>query len=104
MNTAIVNAKIDPQIKKKAQKIASEIGVSLSDVVNAKLREFIEEKTITFRKREELSDYAIQSLKESMDDIKAGRVSPAFTNTKDAIEWLNNPKRKYANQLQPKVR
>lgn len=104
MNTAIVNAKIDPQVKKKAQKIAAEIGVSLSDVIDASLREFIHKKSITFRVNEELSDYAIQSLRESMEDIKAGRVSPAFTKTKDAIKWLNNPKRKYANQLQSKVR
>jgi hypothetical protein len=34
----------------------------------------------------------IDSLKESRADIKAGRVSPAFTDAKSAIEWLHNDK------------
>lgn len=104
MNTAIVNAKIDPQVKKKAQKIAAEIGVSLSDVINAQLREFIEKKTITFRKPEIPSDYLIKALKKSEEDVKEGRVSPHFDNAKDALAWLDNPKRKYVYQIRSKVR
>ena len=104
MNTAVVNAKIDPQIKKKAQKIAAEIGVTLSDVIDAQLREFIEKKAITFRKPEIPSEYMKKALQESQEDVKAGRVSPHFDNAKDAIAWLNNPKRKYANQIRSKVR
>lgn len=88
MNTAVVNAKIDPQIKKKAQKIAAEIGVSLSDVINAQLREFIEKKTIIFRKPEIPSKYLIKSLKESEEDIKAGRII-SFKNPKDALNFLD---------------
>ena len=40
----------------------------------------------------------IEALKESEKDIKADRVSSAFTNAKDAIAWLDNPKRKYDNE------
>ncbi|KKQ86674.1 MAG: hypothetical protein UT10_C0019G0034 [Candidatus Woesebacteria bacterium GW2011_GWB1_38_8b] len=40
----------------------------------------------------------IQALKESEEDRKAGRVSPSFDNVKDAIDWLNNPKRRYLNE------
>ncbi|MBI4067017.1 type II toxin-antitoxin system RelB/DinJ family antitoxin [Candidatus Gottesmanbacteria bacterium] len=92
MNTVIVNAKIDPRVKKKAQKIAAEIGVSLSDVINAQLREFIEKKTITFRKPEIPSPYLIKALKEAEEDVKAGKVSPHFDDAKDALAWLDNPK------------
>lgn len=88
MNSAVVNAKIDPQIKKKAQKIAAEIGVSLSDVINAQLREFIEKKTITFRKPEIPSEYLIKSLKESEEDVKKGRVI-SFKSPKDALKFLD---------------
>lgn len=88
MNTAIVNAKVDPKIKRQAQKTAAEIGVSLSDVINASLREFIEKKTITFRKPEIPSDYLIKSLKESEEDIKAGRTI-SFKDPKDALNFLD---------------
>lgn len=29
-------------------------------------------------------------LQESFDDIKAGRISPGFSNARDAIAWLNS--------------
>lgn len=105
MNTAVVNVKVDPMVKKSAQKIARELGISLSGLINGYLRQLIRTKTVTFSTNREIpSDYMIKALKESEEDIKAGRVSPTFTNAKDAIAWLDNPRKKYANQIQQKVR
>lgn len=99
MNTAVVNVKVNPKVKKDAQKVAERLGLSLSSLINGYLRHLIKTETVTFSLKEEPSEYMIQALKESKADIKAGRVSPTFTNAKDAIAWLNNPKKKYANQL-----
>lgn len=88
MNTAIINVRIDPKIKRQAQKTASEIGVSLSDVINASLREFVEKQSVTFRKPEVPSQYLLTSLKESLEDVKAGRVR-SFENPKDALKYLD---------------
>ncbi|KKR31595.1 MAG: Addiction module antitoxin, RelB/DinJ family [Candidatus Gottesmanbacteria bacterium GW2011_GWA2_41_12] len=100
MNTAVINVKVDPRIKKKAQKVASELGFSLSSLINAYLRDIIRTKTVNFSAADENpSDYLIKSLKEAEKDIKAGRVSPRFDNANDATKWLNNPKKKYANQV-----
>ena len=104
MNTAVINIKVEPTIKKQAQKLAEELGLSLSGLINGYLRTLIRTKTVTFSLSEEPSDYLIQALKESEKDIKAGHVSPTFTKVEDSIAWLDNPKRKYANQLQQKVR
>ena len=71
--------------------------MSLSSIINAYLKQFVRTRRIEFDLREEPSDYLLQSLKESQEDIKAGRVSPKFTNAEDAIKWLNNPKAKYQN-------
>ncbi|KKR27102.1 MAG: hypothetical protein A3C27_00765 [Candidatus Levybacteria bacterium RIFCSPHIGHO2_02_FULL_39_36] len=97
MNTAVINIKTEVSTKKQAQRIASELGVSLSSIINAYLKQFVRTRRIEFDLREEPSDYLLQSLKESQEDIKAGRVSPKFTNAEDAIKWLNNPKAKYQN-------
>ena len=43
----------------------------------------------------EPADYAIKALKASERDMKAGRVSPAFDNAKDAIAWLHSNTIKY---------
>lgn len=104
MNTSVVNVKVNTQVKEQAQQVAEELGLSISALVNGYLRQLIKTKTVHFSAlEEEPSDYLIQSLKEAEEDIKAGRVSPSFENTEDAIAWLDNPKRKYVNQLRKKV-
>ena len=104
MNTAVVNVKVDPNTKKEAQKVAQDLGLSMSALINAFLKNLIRTKGINFStSTEEPSTYMIRALKEAENDIKKGQVSPAFDNASDAINWLNNPKRKYVNQLRQKV-
>ena len=104
MNTAVVNVKVEPEVKRQAQKVADELGLSLSAIIKGYLKELIRTKTVTFSaNKEEPTDYLLQSLKESEEDIKAGYVSPTFTNAEDAIEWLNDPQAKYANNIRKEV-
>ena len=88
MNTAVVNVKVDPQVKKEAQKVAKDLGISLSGVVNGFLRHLIRTKTIHFSLSEEPSDYLINSLKESREDIKAGR-AVSFDDPGKALAFLD---------------
>src|SRR5581483_9472934 len=90
MNTAVINIKIDPKTKKKAQIVARELGLSLSAILNAYLTQLVRTKAVTFSAPEEPSDFLIQSLKESEKDKKSGRVSPSFTNAKNSIAWLED--------------
>ncbi len=104
MNTAVINIKVDPLTKKKAKTVASELGFSLSSLINAYLKQLIRVKTVAFSTvSEEPSDYLLKALKESKEDIKAGRVSPFLTTTDEAIKWLNKPNKKYAGQVHQKV-
>jgi addiction module RelB/DinJ family antitoxin len=91
MNTASIFVKIDPEVKKEAQKTAEELGFSLSSIINAFLKQLVRSKTINFSalSEEEPSDYLIETLRKSEEDIKSGRVSPDFHDSKKAIEWLN---------------
>lgn len=89
MNTAVINIKTEPEVKAQAQAIARQIGVSLSSLINAYLRQFIRTKKVEFDLGEEPTPYLIKILKKADKDIKAGRVSPAFDDPEDAIEWLN---------------
>lgn len=103
MNTSVVNVKVDPEVKKKAQEVAEKFGFSLSVLINDYLKTIARTKKIEINSEEEPSDYFIKSMKESEEDIKKGFVSPSFDNAKDALAWLDNPKRKYVNQLRKKV-
>lgn len=99
MNTAVINVKVHPSLKKEAMKIASDFGLSLSALINALLKQVVRTKTVTFSAIEEPSPYLIRALKESKEDIEKGRVSTIFTNADNAIKWLNNPKKKYAGKV-----
>lgn len=69
-------------------------------MINSHLREFIAGKNFHVElEKEEPSEWLIQELKASREDEKAGRVSPGFDNTEDAITWLNDKNRKYKNQI-----
>jgi addiction module RelB/DinJ family antitoxin len=99
MKTAVINIKIEAQIKTRAQKVASELGFSLSSLINGYLRSLVKTKTIHFSLRdEEPSELLIKAIKEAEEDRNAGRISPSFDNAKDAIAWLDNSKRKYKNE------
>ncbi len=99
MNTAVINIKTDPKVKKKAQAVVERLGFSLSSVLNAYLRKLIRTRTVEFSDdvRLELTPWAKRMLKQSERDTKAGFVSPTFSNVKDSLVWLNDPKARYQN-------
>ncbi len=45
---SVINIKTEKEVKENAQKIAKELGLSLSDVVNASLRNFIKTREVHF--------------------------------------------------------
>ena len=90
MNTAVINIKTEPETKKRAQQLASEIGVSLSSLINAYLKELIRTKKVEFSAGEEPSDYLIKVIKKAEENYRKGNTSPAFTNAKDAIKYLED--------------
>ncbi|OGE30578.1 hypothetical protein A2631_03415 [Candidatus Daviesbacteria bacterium RIFCSPHIGHO2_01_FULL_44_29] len=97
MNTASILIKTDPQLKAKAQKTAEKMGLSLTSVINCYLKHFISSETITFSTRDEVpSQYLINALKESEDDVKAGRVI-RFKNAQEELDYLD---KEIANERQ----
>lgn len=90
MNYAVVATKVDPQTKKEAQKTAHELGMPLSVVIKAFLKQFIKTKSVEFSARgEEPSEYLIKTIKQAEKDLKEGKASPVFDNAKTAIAWLH---------------
>ena len=98
MQTAVINFTTEEKIKQEAQRIAKKMGISLSMALNNYLKHFVKTKTVVFNADDEIpNQWLTNALKESEADVKAGRVSPAFTNAKDAIAWLDNQNARYAN-------
>ncbi len=88
---SIINFKTEEKVKQDAQKIAQQMGLNLSDVLNICLRNFIRDKELNIS-LEEPSSYMLKELSESEKNIEEGDVSPEFDNAKEAINWLNRKK------------
>lgn len=86
MNTTI-SIQTTTEIKTKAQKIAEKFGMSLNAVLTRYLKTFIKTKGADVR--EEPNEYLIKSLKQSEEDLKAGRVK-SFKNGKAALDYINS--------------
>ena len=87
----VLNVKTDKDVKKNAQRVAKNLGVPLSLVVNAYLKEFIREQEFTLSLAPKLRPEVGKMLLEASDDFRRGKnISPAFSNGKDMDEYLDS--------------
>lgn len=91
MNSTVITTKIDPQTKKEAKKTAEALGIPLSVIIKAFLKHFVRTKSIEFSLRnEEPSEYLISVMKQAEENYKNNNTSPALSNAKDAIKYLED--------------
>lgn len=89
MNYSVVATKVDPQTKKEAMKTAEELGMPLSVVIKAFLKQFIKTKSVEFSARnEEPSEYLVKTIKQALKDKKEGKASPVFKTGEETMRWL----------------
>ena len=95
MRTSIINFKTDPQLKRKAQKKAEELGIPLSAALNSMLRKFTRAKEIDFVIDEHPQGLLVpserleQSIKKAEEDVKHGRTT-SFTDFDKETKWLES--------------
>jgi len=73
MNTTVINIKTDKALKHNAQKLAQGFGLPLSAVINAYLREFVNEKRIVFSEPLMPNAKTRKILDKALLDIKRGK-------------------------------
>ncbi|MFA5020792.1 MAG: type II toxin-antitoxin system RelB/DinJ family antitoxin [Patescibacteria group bacterium] len=90
--TTIINFKTEPKVKAQAQKLAAQMGLDLSDVLNVALRNFVKNKIvyINFGAEAEPSDWLVKTVASGEKEIKTNKISPAFKDAKSAIKWLKS--------------
>lgn len=90
-DTTVLNVKIDRELKKQAQAVAKSVGVPMSIVVAANLKDFIRTRTVTITDVPQLKPEIVAELVKIEKDIKKRRdLSPAFTDIDKAIDWLSS--------------
>jgi len=86
MNTTI-HIKTDIQTRDSAKKVAEDFGFTLTSLVNAMLKQIARTKRLTLSLDETPNQYMIDALKQSEEDVKAGRVI-SFESGQEALEYL----------------
>jgi addiction module RelB/DinJ family antitoxin len=87
----MINIKADKEVKENAQKIAKEIGLPLSTVMNAYLKEFIRERAVRFSVEPQLRPEIGKLLKQASNDYKNGKnFAGPFSTTKEMDEYLDS--------------
>lgn len=88
MKTATVNFKTDEATKLKAQKVASQIGIPLSNLLNAYLYELAATGSVHFMAAEPMTEKMEKLIEQAEKEIKAGETSGPFDTIDDAIAYL----------------
>ncbi len=87
----VLNIKTDIEVKKRAQEIARAIGLPLSTVVNAYLKEFISKEEVTFSVAQQIRPEVEKVLLQASKDCKNGEnIIGPFQNMKDLMKSLNS--------------
>ena len=87
----VIHIKADKEVKENAAALARKLGLNLSDVINASLRNFIRTRKIVFSDTPHMSR-ELEKLHDRVDeDIKRGlNLSPRFKSVKESIDWLKS--------------
>tara|TARA_B100000745_G_scaffold291532_1_gene231444 strand:- start:788 stop:1060 length:273 start_codon:yes stop_codon:yes gene_type:complete len=86
----VLNVKTDKDVKEQAQALAKHLGVPLSTVVNAYLKEFVHTGEFTLRREPQLKPAVSKRIEKAVNESKQGKgLSPAFTSVEEAMAWLD---------------
>ena len=94
--STIVNFKADEKIKKEAQEIAKEMGVSLSSVLNMFMAQFVRDRELNIKlneldireeKFENFNKKTQKHILEAEEEHKSGKMK--FYNSKEAVEFIS---------------
>ena len=91
MTKAILNFKTDPGTKKQLQAFAAELGVPVSVIMNAQIKQLLRDHTITLSTELQPTVYLEKIMRQVNQDLKTGHdISPTFTSADDMFEHLEN--------------
>ena len=89
MSYTVITTKIDPETKRAAQKTAEDLGMPLSVIIKAFLKQLVRTQSVSFNiDNEEPSEYLRSVMKQAKENYKRGKHSPTFKNGEDSIDWL----------------
>ena len=89
LDKTIINVKISKSLKREAQVLADEIGIPLSTVVIANLKDFVRSRSLTVSALPRLKPTIERELGEAILDYRNGlNISKKFSSPKEVTAYL----------------
>ena len=88
MSTTVISVKLDQDVKTSAQDIAKSVGLTLSTLVNAYLRQVVATRRIELYAPEPMTPKLEKLIAEVEEGLKEGKVSKEFDNVEDFLADL----------------
>jgi addiction module RelB/DinJ family antitoxin len=85
-----VNIKIDSNVKKRAQKRAADLGLSLSSVVNVTLKQFARTGELELSTAPKMTPFLESLVEEARKEYEIGKTSGPFTSADEMIKSLES--------------
>ena len=89
MSKIAISVKVDKDIKESAQKVAKDMGLNLSSLINTYLHKVVKTRKVELYEPEQMTPHLEKQLEEVEKNIKEGNLSPAYDNVEDFIAALN---------------
>ena len=90
MTKTILNIKTDPDIKQQIQEFAAELGVPVSVIMNAQIKQMLRDRKIVLSTQLEPTPYLVKIMEQVEEDLKANRNMTKAMNTKEAVAYLKS--------------
>ena len=90
MKTATINFKTDDATKAKAQAVAKQIGIPLSNLLNAYLYELANTGSVHFTAPQPMTEKVEKLISEAEKEIAAGEISGPFETPEEMIVHLDS--------------
>lgn len=87
MNNAVIQIRTDQELKESAQKVAEELGFSLSSLIKAFLKNVTRTKAVTFSTGEVPSAWLIEQMAQVQKDLQVGDYHK-FNSETESLEFL----------------
>ncbi len=90
MTKVVINFKVDKEIKEEAQKLARDLGVPLSTIINAQIKQMLRSRTVTLTTDLKPTPYLEKLIKEAEADYAAGKNITHTNSVEEALAHLDS--------------
>ena len=89
MAKTVLNIKTDPETKQLMQEFASELGVPVSVIMNAQIKQMLRDRKVVLSTELEPTPYLVKIMEQVEKDLPSRKNMTKAMNVKEAVAYLD---------------